>query len=233
MIVVNRTLGQAWNDQNRQLSVVTSIEITRKIISGIMNAYAKARNKEMWCEKTPLNIAYLENIETIFPDAKFICLYRNCLDVVHSCIEAGRFGYMAELAPYIARNPENIVSALMESWVEKTEKILKLSNENSGKAIDIKYENMVTEPKAEIAKLFHTLNLEWEDGLLERALRIAHDPGGGDGKILNTSGINMDSIGKGALIPLYNIPHRLIGRVNELHDILGYKPISSKSVRQQ
>ena len=46
--------------------------------------------------------------------------------------------------------------------------------------------------------------------------------GPGDYKIWNTSGVSADSVGRGWTMPAGKIPAPLLGRVNELADVLGY-----------
>src|SRR5918996_23135 len=55
----------------------------RAIVDEFMQRYARAKGKRMWCEKTTENLQYLRFLCDVFPDAKYICLYRNCMDVVH------------------------------------------------------------------------------------------------------------------------------------------------------
>ena len=56
---------------------------TRRIVDELMERYVRAKGKQMWCEKTTENLQYLKNLNDVFPDARYICLYRNCMDVVH------------------------------------------------------------------------------------------------------------------------------------------------------
>ena len=92
----------------------------RRVVDELMGRYARAKGKQVWCEKTTDNLQYLRFLGEVFPDARFICLYRNCMDVAHSSIECSRLGFMPELAPYVQKSPGNIVAAMVESWVEKT-----------------------------------------------------------------------------------------------------------------
>src|ERR1044071_4567302 len=65
----------------------------RRIIFELMDSYARARNAQIWCEKTPTNVNHLRVLARVFPEAKYICLYRNCMDVVYSLIEANMYGW--------------------------------------------------------------------------------------------------------------------------------------------
>lgn len=71
----------------------------RAVVDEFMQRYVRAKGKQMWCEKTTEDLLYLPFLRDVFPDAKYLCLYRNCMDVVHSSIECSRLGFLPELAP--------------------------------------------------------------------------------------------------------------------------------------
>src|SRR5437870_3917407 len=50
---LQRTTGQIGPAENRDARV---IEQVRSTVDSIMNAYTRERKKELWCEKTPLNL---------------------------------------------------------------------------------------------------------------------------------------------------------------------------------
>lgn len=118
------SLAQLENDATECEKEKIAITETRKIISDVLGRYACAKGKTLWCEKTTLNINYLGIIDKIFPGSRFICLYRNCLDVVDSCISCSSRGFMPELVPYVRDEPDNIVSAMARSWLEKKSKAI-------------------------------------------------------------------------------------------------------------
>lgn len=47
---------------------------TRRTVQGIMDTYVRGKGKKIWCEKTPMNIEFLAQLEEHFPDARYICL---------------------------------------------------------------------------------------------------------------------------------------------------------------
>ena len=118
---------------------------TRRIVDELMGRYTNAKGKQTWCEKTTENLQYLRILHEVFPDARYVCLYRNCMDVVHSSIECSRFGFMPELAPYVQKRPDNVVAAMVESWVEKTKILLEFEHAHPSQCFRIKYETLAAE----------------------------------------------------------------------------------------
>lgn len=197
---------------------------TRRIIGEILGSYAAARGKRIWCDKSPGNVLNLADVEWAFPDARFLCLYRRGLDVAHSCLEASPYGFMAELAPYVQKHPEDLLTAMLDSWADKTGRMLRFETGNP-RCCRLYYEALVNAPVATLDSVFAFLDLEWEASLLDRVFTTPHDPGGGDPKIRHVGQIETDRIGKGSRIPalaLARVPSDLQQRLADLHLELGY-----------
>jgi protein-tyrosine sulfotransferase len=189
---------------------------TRRIITEFMGRYASAKGKEVWCEKTTDNLKHVGLLDEVFPDAKFVCLYRNCMDVTHSNLEGSRFGFMPELTSYIQQNPENTVAAMVNSWIEKTNRLLQFERTHPSKCFRIKYESIVLEPSQTLQSLFLALGLEWSESLLNSVFSTPHDEGAGDPKILFTKSIKTASLGLGSRISRAKIPPERLTKMNEL-----------------
>lgn len=198
---------------------------TRRIVDELMERYARAKGKQMWCEKTTENLQYLKILNDVFPDARYICLYRNCMDVVHSSIECSRLGFIPELAPYVQKRPDNIVAAMVDSWIEKTSVLLEFEMVHAEQCFRLKYENLVTEPSQTLPAMFAALGLEWDERLLKEVFSTQHDQGSGDRKVLFTKKINTDSIGRGSTISRSFVPDALLEDMNRLLARLDYPPV--------
>ena len=145
----------------------------------ILRLYDKASSKpsRYFLDKTPRYHLIIEEISRIFPDAKFIFLWRNPLAIVASIIETWGSGcwnvykYKVDLFDGI----ENLVSA----FEKQTER-----------AFAIRYEDLVTGDDAIWRKLFESLDLAFQGRSLrsfEKATldgRMGDPPGlAGTGKI--------------------------------------------------
>ncbi|MEG4044265.1 sulfotransferase [Microcoleus sp. Pol17_C1] len=57
---------------------------------GVLDGLAAEQNKSIWLEKTPEHIYFIEDIQRLLPDAKFIHILRNSMDTIASLHEATR-----------------------------------------------------------------------------------------------------------------------------------------------
>ncbi|MEC4813582.1 MAG: sulfotransferase [Scytonema sp. PMC 1069.18] len=190
----------------------------RQIMSGLLNRYAAVKNKSIWCEKTPSNLDYIDTLKAVFPDAKYICLYRHAMDTVHSLIE---------IAPQAERNSQDTVSKMVNHWINQTKKLLIYERDNSAQCFRIKYESIVTNPTETLEPLFTFLGVAWDISLLDKVFSVNHDPGLGDPKLIYSSQIHQNSIGKGAKISRSHIPEPLLQEMNTLLEELDYPVVGS------
>lgn len=226
--VVKRTLGQVEPQRAAQIALME----TRTIIDGIMTRYAQARGKATWCEKAPVNVHHLSVLRAVYPDARYICLYRNAPDVVFSCLETMRYGQiMRELREYMRLCPQSPVSAMVVSWTDKTSKILAFENENKEICHRICYEDLVARPDEVLPPLFDFLGVEWIPHIVKDAMHKTHDMGGGDCKICTTKRIEKDRVGRGNLIDFKGLSAERLARMNALLDELDYPLITSESAQ--
>jgi hypothetical protein len=223
-LTLSRTTALVKTRTPEELEKETYLEMKR-ILTGVLSEYTRLRGKKIWCEKTPFDLHHLPEIEKTFPDARYICLYRNSLDVVHSCLERRqKLIFKDWTKPYEARHPYNFAAAMLESWSVKTEKMIHFEAEHP-RTFRIRYEDLVLEPVKKLDLLFEFLNLRWEASLLDQVFSSPHDPGGGDEKIGMTHKIEKKNIGKGSQIDpklLALIPVDLQQQQKKLHRELGY-----------
>ncbi|PSB46643.1 polysaccharide deacetylase [filamentous cyanobacterium Phorm 6] len=57
---------------------------------GVLDGLAMEQNKSIWLEKTPEHMYFIEDIERLLPDAKFIHILRNGMDTIASMYKATR-----------------------------------------------------------------------------------------------------------------------------------------------
>ena len=201
------------DDDERHRIAVSEV---RRVLDDLMCTYAQLKQKEFWCEKTPRNLDHIKLLNEVFPDAHFICLYRNCMDMVHSVIEGNRFGKMGELWDY---------NRIFEIWTRQTSSILKFERENPDRCFRVKYEELVLDPARVLSELFGFLGLEWDEKLISQVFAVPHDVGVGDPKVAFSSRIHHHSIGKGSAIKLESIPQPLLTSINALLLELDYPEV--------
>jgi protein-tyrosine sulfotransferase len=197
----------------------------RSIVSGLLDSRTHARGKKVWCEKSPPNVDHRELLSLLYPEARFVCLHRHPLDVMHSCLEACRYGFfMTVLTEYVRSSPHDLLTALASYWADVTEALLACERELPGRTFRIRYEDVVADPAETLERLFHFLDLDWDPSLLDAIFTTRHDPGIGDLKVEFSGRIRRDSVGAGRLLP-FQPGGRLAERVARLLTELGYETL--------
>jgi len=205
-----------------------SLAQTREIVGRIMGSYAARSGKRIWCDKSIDNLHHLDLLPRVFPDARFICLYRDSLDVVYSCLECSRQGFMEELAPYAARRLDNLITAMIAAWIDHTGVVLEFEQQFPERCFRIRYEDLVSAPEDSLRPLLAFIGVEWEYGLLDAVFSTQHDPGGGDQKIEFSRRIDASRVGSGQRLYLAEVPEDRRRKVDELSAKLSYPPLAAR-----
>jgi protein-tyrosine sulfotransferase len=180
--------------------------------------------KQRFCDKSLGGAMYAALLRQVWPQARFIALYRHPMDVIGSGIEAspwGLDGYGFE--NYAARFPGNNVAALAQYWLDYTRAIAAAESQFGPDCLRLRYEDLVAAPEAEAGRVFAFLGVEAVPGITEAMFSGRHQLNGpGDHKIWQTSRIAADSVGRGWNVPARLIPPPLLSLVNGLAASLGY-----------
>ncbi|MGX2041487.1 sulfotransferase [Methylocaldum sp. MU1018] len=219
------SISQVSIDDDEEEKQRIAFAEARQTVENLMGRYVNAKGKRMWCDKTTANVEYLTVLDRTFTEAGYILLYRHCMDVAYSCIRTSKFGFMPELSSYLSRSPENFVTAVIESWTDKTRKLLEFEGKNKNKTHRLTYESLVSDPARVLPAMFEFMGVDWNDAILEQCFCAQHDKGEGDTKIEFEHNIHMDSIGKGYAIPRDFITDAMRRQADELLACLGYPSI--------
>jgi hypothetical protein len=221
-ITLSRTVVATLGHEDRIAANRAALARVRPIVDGIMSEYAGARGKKVWCDKTPQNLAHLTVLVETFPDARYLCLYRDGLDVAHSCLAVSRDGFMAELTEYVRRSPHDLVGAMLDSWCDKTELLLKMQQRHPEICHRVRYEDLVAQPDEVLPPLLAFLGVAWDPAMVERAFTMRHDDGGGDQLVKGTRRIERDRVGRGRELDTARLTESQRVRANSLLRKLGY-----------
>jgi hypothetical protein len=204
------------------------------IASEVHGAYAQRRGATRWADKSLTSARNAELLHRIFPEAQFICLFRECRDTVASLLEATPFGYQHfGLESYVRNNVGNLMLACALLWSDTVQKIVEFEDRYPDQCHRIRYEDLVQDPKSTVSALFRFLGAPWDHTDFDNDVIFARDmrPGYGDFKINYTKQINTNSVGRGATLPVGLIPPPLQKRINALQSRLGYPSLLSPSMR--
>ena len=209
--------------ESGRLSEAASASI-RATVDAVFGAYLLRRGKRRWCEKSLNSVQTIEPFLSLYPKAKFICLYRHCMDMIDSALEAtpwGLNGYGFE--NFSVRFPGNSVAALASYWCELTGPELDFEEQHREICHRVYYEELVSDPERVCEEIFTFIGVECAAGIAEHCLdREPMEAGPGDHKIMATSRITADSVGRGMRVPAGRMPPGQLQVVNALLGRLGY-----------
>jgi Sulfotransferase family len=217
--------GQSANGDSADAAISAPVaEGLRRSLDPMMTSYLQRRGKRRYCDKSLGAAQHAGLLLRIWPAARFICLYRHPMDVIASGIEASPWGLTSYgFEPYIGSPPDNNVAALARYWLDYTTSIVAAEEHFTDRCLPVRYEDLVTDPDGQIEHIFEFIGAAPAPGIVARCFGPGHQRfGPGDYKIWNTSGVSADSVGRGWTMPAGKIPAPLLGRVNELADVLGY-----------
>ncbi len=170
----------------------------RRAVDPIMVRCANIAGASVFCDKSLTTVDHLATVSRCYPRASFIMLYRYPLDMIASGIEASKWGFNAfGFAPYVGSTPGNFVAGLGNYWIDRVSKMLGFEHSGEVARARIYYELLCDDPVGTMSQLLDFLDLEPDEGLLERAFNSEHGRGPGDYKVDYTGSINVDSIGRG------------------------------------
>jgi hypothetical protein len=203
------------------------IDGLRQSLTPMMTTYLARRGKKRYCDKSIGGAQHAGLLRQVWPDAKFVCLYRHPMDVIGSGIEAspwglGNYGFES----YVAASPGNIVAALARYWADYTGAILAAEAELGEGCLPVRYEDLVADPEEQAERLFEFVGVALVPGITQRCFTAERQRfGPGDYKIWNTTGVTTSSVGRGWQVPARLIPAELLTVVNDLAEQLGYVQI--------
>lgn len=117
-------------------------------------------NKQYYLEKTPKNILVIDELMEIFPNSKFVFLWRNPLASAASIIETFGGGRW------------NLFKYTIDLY-EGLDNMIKTYQDHSDRITTIQYEELLTSPEQSIEKLLKNLDLEVSHSLLEKFQNVS------------------------------------------------------------
>lgn len=151
-----------------------TISMTRRYIENYFRIYARANKKIYWADKTPNNVDYINTLDELFEyRAKMIFIYRHGLDVANS-LHVRSFPEVIEFLTKNNFNSKFVGCAVF--WANQVLKMLESDAARTGRAYQIKYENLVAEPVKVLKGIFEYLKLNYEDDIVNYH-NFHHDKG--------------------------------------------------------
>jgi protein-tyrosine sulfotransferase len=196
----------------------------RQTMDRMVGSYLSRRGKKRYCDKSLGTARFAELLMRVYPEARFLCLYRHPMDVIASGLEAcpwGLNGYGFD--PYIATTPGNAVMALARFWADNAAETLAAEEQFPDRCLRVRYEDLVTDPERMAAEVFAFLDAAQAPGISAECFTADRERfGPGDYKIWYTSAISAGSVGRGWSVPAGMIAPQVLAGLNELAAKLGY-----------
>ncbi|MEY9905050.1 protein-tyrosine sulfotransferase [Catenulispora sp. MAP12-49] len=210
---------------------VTLLAGGRELIDAELRRHAESRGKKVWLDKSVATVDDLDAVQQVFPDARYICLYRHAMDSIASGLEASRWGFARYgFRKYVQQRPHNTVAALAQYWIERTSKTVAFER-TAAATHRVRYEDLCARPEETLKGILEFLELPADPDVIAAmvagALRTDHDPGPGDYKIDFSSGVVSDSVGTGRAIPAGLLEPAQLKSMNRLLTHLAYETVES------
>lgn len=203
--------------------------ICRNVADSLMGDYAEAREKLMWVDKSLPSVFYADLLAQIYPDARFICLYRQCLDTIASLHEASSWSYESYgVLPFAQANLGNLAQGLAAYWVDRVSLLQTFEEAHPERTLRLRYEDLVARPEETVVKAFGFLDVRVDNVAVASALAFESHTTPvmpGDMKVRFSRGIDSSSVGRGWTVPIETLTPDLRDRVDSLSRELDYPPL--------
>jgi Sulfotransferase family len=191
--------GKTASVDDKYLSGLASMGYSRsavetalaRFISGFFDDYAASQGKVRWADKSPLYVDCLPELWAMFgPRVRFVLLVRNGLDVAFSLSDASR-DYPA-IRRHVAASGGNVPIGAGLFWAEQNSKIEAFRASWPDACIQVRYEELTTDPAASLEPVFAFVSEAWEPGVIDYH-RFPHHRGFEDPEVRRRSRIEPNS----------------------------------------
>lgn len=149
-----------WQDVKPEAGIFLSSMETkdyRGFLDHLYSLYAQQNGAVRWGDKTPIYTSYLDLIQKIFPDAKFIHIIRDPYDAIISLLEK-----------YQEKEFHIDIYFGAKNWVRRIKKAQR-DGERIGKDqyLEIFYEDLTNSPESTLKKICAFIEEKFEPGMLD------------------------------------------------------------------
>lgn len=120
-------------------------------------------NIKVIADKNNYYIHHIDDLKSIWPDAKFIHLIRDGRDVACSYIDMGKLKTNSPYKPELSVNIELIA----KEWISNNLTISRSKEEDSEDYLLIKYENIIEQTQSTLTEVCTFLDLSFESNMLD------------------------------------------------------------------
>ena len=130
------------------------------LLNELKPIYLAQKNKRVLGEKTPENLGHLALIKKTCPNARYVFIFRNPLDIVCSMSQLfSRKTSEEPFADHLLLKSASFVKRMIPALYN--DKVI-----SSGQKVYLKYEDLVNDPEKELKSICDFLSLSYEDAML-------------------------------------------------------------------
>jgi len=116
---------------------------TRAMTASVMIAILAREGKRRWCEVAAANPRAAEAFLRLYPETRFLCLYRACPGVIRAVLDASPWGITdLTFAPFTSKYPANTAAALTAYWITATAPLLDFEREHPQACLRVRFEDL-------------------------------------------------------------------------------------------
>lgn len=130
-----------------------------------------------WGWKEPNTHHYIKDLNEVFPNLRYIHVIRNGLDMAFSgnLQQLKNFGENYDIQ--LPSNKEKIPVAQMEYWIKANQHAIFLAKKTLGRRFYLlKFEDLCSNPGATIKNLFHFLNINLQETIIQQLSKLPNQP---------------------------------------------------------
>lgn len=201
----------------------TSIRI---FVSSVITSILARSGKKRWCEIATAPIDCAETFLSLYPRTQFLCLHRQCADVIYSGLRTNPWGLGDSIFwPFAQRFPGSGVAAIAAYWAAHAGPLLEFEAAHPAVCHRIRYEDLVTEPGLAMSEIQAFLDLKmadcqapnWASEVLQ-----GHLDCGSTLQQSRTSGTPHNE----TTVPFHTLAPPLLAQINKLLATLGYPSLT-------
>jgi hypothetical protein len=132
-------------------------ELLASVGAGINSLYTDRSGGLRWVEQTPLYTRYMLQLGAMFPGARFVHLVRDGRDVVQSMTNSG----------FESVDWSSDFAKACKAWHDYLTEGLAYSEQLGERALTVRHEALIEEPRAVMGKILEHLELPFEEATLE------------------------------------------------------------------
>jgi hypothetical protein len=150
-----RSLVNALEVDARQVARVADPSVS-SVLDHVMSRWAADRGAPRWGDKSPGYLTKLDALRKLFPDARYVHIYRDGRDVMLSVRSLERWTGWDTNAARIAR-----------SWERALAKARAFGRRHPDRYLEVRYENLIRDPGSVVPRVAEFAGLDFDVSMLE------------------------------------------------------------------